>query len=61
LSKADGITSHPYFWAGYVTIGNSDIKFEKPKRNNKYWYGSVFLLLSVMVVFIIYRREKQPY
>jgi CHAT domain-containing protein len=57
LSYADEITAHPYFWAGYVSIGNPDIKFASPQKANSYgWYFiPVIVVLSGIVVY--WRRQ----
>lgn len=58
LKNADGINSHPYFWAGYVTIGNSDLQFEKPiRRSVFYWIGGLFLGI-VLIFTLFYLRKK---
>jgi CHAT domain-containing protein len=53
LSNADNIKSHPYFWAGYVSVGNSDMKFANPNRKSFSWmiFVSAVLLLSGIIIF----------
>lgn len=53
LNNADQLKSHPYFWSGYVVIGNNDSLFSQ-KRN-------VLIGLSLILVlgFFIYIRVRK--
>jgi len=58
LQGSDEITSHPYLWSGYVSLGNPSAIY--PGSKNAYVYliiSGVFFLL-IVVAFIIYRKKK---
>lgn len=58
LENSDEITSHPYFWAGYVTVGNTEMCFEKPMGNKYYWYFSGICSAMVIIVIVAVVRVK---
>ncbi len=58
ISKSQGIYSHPYFWAGYIAIGNTDA-LNLSKRNVKYWLtGIVAILFLFVYAWRRYGKEK---
>jgi CHAT domain-containing protein len=57
LAAADGIKSHPYYWANYVLAGNTQaIKQKMPK--GIFVYLLAFALLSVILLFIFDRKQS---
>ncbi|MBS2213520.1 CHAT domain-containing protein [Carboxylicivirga mesophila] len=58
LSKADGIHSHPYYWANYVLSGNTNpIKQKMPK--GIFMYLLAFAMLSVVILFIYDKKHSR--
>ncbi len=54
LENADKLKSHPYFWSGYVMIGNP----VSMKKNTAYYLlGLLFLLITAGIV--IFRTKKK--
>jgi len=53
LENADAMTSHPYFWSGFVLIGD-----DSPivKKSNKIWWIPGGLLLLIAVGWITHKR-----
>lgn len=60
LEQAKAQFSHPYYWAHFVVIGDSEpISFEKKNGNTRlYWLGGIALLLIGIGVFI-WRKKKR--
>lgn len=56
IEKADQLKAHPYFWSGYVVIGNSDPLFY---NKSNVIIGTIVLGLLILLVFIIYIRRKK--
>ena len=59
LKKADKLKSQPYFWAGYVCIGDTKTISKLNKFNNYIIYISIFILLIIIIVIIRYRRKNK--
>ncbi|MBK3518394.1 CHAT domain-containing protein [Carboxylicivirga marina] len=56
LATADGVKSHPYYWANYVLAGNtSPVKQQMPK--GIFVYLLAFAILSVILLFIYDKRK----
>lgn len=56
LKSSDPLFSHPYFWAGYVDIGNPDPLIIKEKKNT--WYILVVaIILILFAAFVTYKRN----
>jgi CHAT domain-containing protein len=57
LDGADPLKSHPYFWSGFVVIGNHDSLF----RNNlsTAWMYGVILLMTLTGAGLYFRYRKQ--
>jgi len=53
LKQADQLHSHPYFWSGYVVIGNS-----KALYVSVYIYWGIGILISALFTFFIFKRIK---
>ena len=48
--------SNPFFWAGFVLVGNTDgLNFEKPTPSFSYWIYSVLCLALGIFGFLKYR------
>ncbi|HEY9490237.1 MAG TPA: CHAT domain-containing tetratricopeptide repeat protein [Chryseosolibacter sp.] len=58
LKEADKVTRHPYFWAGFIQIGN-DLPLKRNSDQVYYWVGSLLLMLSASV-FYFKRRKVRP-
>jgi CHAT domain-containing protein len=54
MDSADGISAHPYFWAGYIVTGNQNIIFEVPgpRRHIIIWILPVALILIAGLVYL---------
>ena len=58
LQQADEITAHPFFWAGFIPIGDfSPIPLQK--SNVWIWILTVGTLLLLMLGFLRYRHIKE--
>lgn len=58
LAAADGIKSHPYYWANYVLAGNTQpIKQKMPK--GIFFYLMAFAILSVILLFYYDRKQSR--
>lgn len=58
ISASDPLSAHPYFWAGYITVGNTDptdVKF--PKKNYVMIFSTSTLLILTLV--IVKRRKRK--
>ena len=57
LSSADGVKSHPYYWANYVLAGNTNpVKQQMPK--GLFIYLLAFAMLSVIIFFYVDRKKS---
>jgi len=57
LKQAGPLEAHPYFWAGYVNIGDiSPLSINARNPMVNYVWG--FLIILVLVVFFVIRRRK---
>jgi len=52
LKQSDEMKAHPYFWAGYIVLGNANSIFEPPvkKNNHTFWYVLSILLLATAII-----------
>lgn len=58
LEKADPLKAHPYFWSGFVIIGNHDPLFQK-SRNAYFLFGTMILLIgSSIALYHMLKRSK---
>ncbi|WP_439181507.1 CHAT domain-containing protein [Carboxylicivirga taeanensis] len=58
LKNADGVHSHPYYWANYVLSGNTDpIQQKMPK--GVFIYLLAFAMLSVIILFIYDKKHTR--
>jgi len=59
LQNSSGIKSHPFFWAGYISIGKDD-PIELQKNNNKKTILIFALLLATgVIVFQFYKKKSR--
>jgi CHAT domain-containing protein len=57
LENADPLKAHPYFWAGYVVIGDDTPLFTNYK---KYLIAvGVFIIIAIFAYFFFLRRRKK--
>jgi hypothetical protein len=56
IKNADQLKAHPYFWSGYVVIGNNNELFYNKTR---ILIGILILGLLISVILIIYYRYKK--
>lgn len=54
LNNADMLHAHPYFWSGYILIGDKEELYQK----NRYYYMGGFLLLIVTGLIIFTRMQR---
>lgn len=55
LKTSDPLFSHPYFWAGYVDIGNPDPLIIKEK-NNRVSLLIIIILTTIITMYIVIRK-----
>jgi len=52
LQNSDDSKSDPFFWAGFVEVGNTEPIYLKPKSKNYLWiFVSVILLIGITFIF----------
>ncbi|MEE4197107.1 MAG: CHAT domain-containing tetratricopeptide repeat protein [Bacteroidales bacterium] len=56
IDHADPLKAHPYFWAGYVVIGDDTPLFHK---STKFILAGVALLILGLSVILFFRRRKK--
>ncbi len=59
LENADPLKSHPYFWSGYVIIGNHDALFHNKFRIFLFISALVFMIIAGMVVIKKYKAPRR--
>lgn len=57
LAQADNLKSNPFFWAGFVNIGNTDPFTPNELGNWYYWAIAAFLFLLLVLVWLKIRRN----
>ncbi|MDP4208691.1 MAG: CHAT domain-containing protein [Bacteroidota bacterium] len=52
INESDEVTAHPYFWAGYIAMGNSSSTFEPQKSYTDYflWSGGTIAFTGILLV-----------
>lgn len=59
LENADPLKAHPYFWSGFVVIGNHDPLFQK-NRYNYLVFGIVILLIGgIIALYRMFIKSKR--
>ena len=56
LTEADPLTSHPHYWMGYVTIGNTQPLFFS---YDFYFFIGLILFLAIILADQIIRQRKK--
>lgn len=56
IKNADQLKAHPYFWSGYVVIGNNDALFN---NNTSILIGILILGILVCFILIMYYKSKK--
>jgi len=59
LQTADALKSHPYFWSGYVTMGDVDPLYDNRFRNAVIIFSIGTLGLLIGFIFIRRRRMNR--
>ncbi|MBI5219074.1 MAG: CHAT domain-containing protein [Bacteroidia bacterium] len=61
LEHSEDTKNHPYFWAGYVNIGDTSPLYPARNRNYLFVITGIFLLIASGIIFIkIRRRIRMP-
>lgn len=55
LDQADNLSAHPYFWSGFVPIGNMQPLATSPAS---WWWAVILLLGSLLTSGLIWRRRS---
>ncbi|MGC9375988.1 MAG: CHAT domain-containing protein, partial [Bacteroidales bacterium] len=58
INNADQLKSHPYFWAGYVVIGDDSPLFTKYKNYAFIVIGLFLISITAILVYFIRKRKK---
>ena len=56
INNADQLKAHPYFWSGYVVIGNNNALFASYKKHFIY-AGIIFLLLTIGILLLVKNKK----
>ena len=56
LEQADNMSSHPYFWSGYIATGNTNIVFQ-PQQSLSWTYYIIATIIILTGVWF-FRKEK---
>lgn len=57
LQQADPLMKHPFFWAGYVNLGNSE-SIDIQKNNSSFLYVIPLILIVILIVIFRYRKFR---
>ncbi len=58
LAQANQLKAHPYFWASYVIIGNTDpIELDEFNENLLIILSAGFLVVLLVFLFKVYRKR----
>jgi CHAT domain-containing protein len=60
LQNSDEIAAHPFFWAGYISIGEPEVRFAAVSKSRHYFWMAAagFILLTSLFLFWRMRRGK---
>jgi hypothetical protein len=47
LNRADPVMSHPHFWLGYITIGQTESLFP---GNEIYFFGTIIVIALLLII-----------
>ncbi len=56
INNADQLKAHPYFWSGYVVIGNNNALFTSYKKH--FIYAGIILLLLTIGILLLVKNKK---
>lgn len=56
LTNADALTSHPFFWAGKVAVG--DMRPMPVEKSSKWWLWGLSGLMLIGVVLLVFRLRR---
>jgi CHAT domain-containing protein len=55
LEQTDEMKAHPYFWAGYIVLGNTEATFEPDKP--KTWFYPWIIIGMLVIAGIMFRKR----
>lgn len=58
INNADQLKSHPYFWAGYVVIGDDSPLFPKYKSYAFIVIGLLFISITALLIYYIRKKKR---
>jgi CHAT domain-containing protein/Tfp pilus assembly protein PilF len=56
LNGTDNITAHPYYWSGFISIGNNQPVFS---TNNYFKWGIPAFILIIVIYFLFWVKRKK--
>ncbi|MDA3894338.1 MAG: CHAT domain-containing protein [Salinivirgaceae bacterium] len=57
LNKVTGMNAHPFFWAGYISIGNDDpVIFD---TNRKFYLPLIIVVVAILALAFFYKRKSR--
>jgi CHAT domain-containing protein len=62
IQSADKISAHPFFWAGYISVGEPDVKFAKPQKDRLFGimaFSTFAVVVITCIVYLLKKRRKQ--
>lgn len=59
LEHSSNIKTHPYFWAGYVNIGDSSPLYPKSNRSKILLIAGIIILILSIIILIKIRKRKR--
>ena len=57
IQQADELTSHPFFWSGFVSIGDQQA-LESPNTSESNFLYIYLIILALTLLFLFWRRRK---
>jgi CHAT domain-containing protein/flagellar biosynthesis regulator FlbT len=62
LASAKGMFAHPYFWAGFISVGNDQPIEVSQKTYFQYYAITVFLIITLLVgvIYFVRKKKKKP-
>jgi CHAT domain-containing protein len=58
LTYGDPVKAHPYYWAGYVNVGNP---FEFPNRKNFWYLWIIIIFTGIGSLYMVYRKRSKHF
>lgn len=59
LEEASAFKAHPYFWSGYILIGNTQALDLETKKSSFLWYLGAFLSLLLLLGVYLFKKIKK--